>query len=68
MLAIDVNRDARDIVEEYTQVYIVSIPCEECVVVALEKLLPVKTVSMLASLVILNFVVSSSVLLDRVGR
>jgi hypothetical protein len=65
VLAIDVNRDPRDIVEKYIQVYFVSIPCGECVVVALENLL---TVSILACLVILNLVVSSSVLLNRVGR
>jgi hypothetical protein len=66
VLAIDVNKTLGGIVREYLRVYFASIPCAECVVVAVEYLLPVKTVAMLACLV--NLVVSSSVPLDRDSR
>ena len=53
MLAIDVNRAPTGIVDGDIQVYFVSIPCGERVVVAVENLLPVKTASTVACIVII---------------
>ena len=66
MLATDMNKTLGGTVKGYLRVYFASILCAECVVVAVEYLLPVETVAMLACLV--NLVVSGSVPLDRDSR